>query len=195
MRLHLEWFTLLGILLFYVIVLTLATVSGIGTSYLFLLWTTSVFVIALVNYFASPTSHQPLLPLSYGIALIPFLLTMDLTIGVLSVFVPLPGRIGHIVWTEVIIAIVTSLFVSLLALPLVPFFHRAGNLKVVAKGFSIFSFVLLSIFLLVSNPYDANHPKRLFFQHTQIVSTDGTPKDSFVLLGYSFFPFTHLKNS
>jgi len=114
---------------------------------------------------------------------------MSAALGVIQTFVPLTGRMGWFVWSDLIVAGVVGFFTAVVIAPLaIPLAHRAKNLDK-----AILSLVLLTLLsvsamaLFVSNPFDQPHPKRLFINHIHQVSTRSTGfqagDESYLLLG------------
>lgn len=172
-RQALEWLLLLAVALFHTLLLAALTLAQLGMSFTFFVWAAHSLGMLVYNYCASRAEGRAargdvaVSGLSYVLAgLVPLLLSLDSMQGIFQTLVPLTGRMGADIPTDIVMALLTSLCTAWLALLLLPFAQRAGRLVSVMRALAVLSVAALVAASILGQPYDGLHPKRIFLQHT-----------------------------
>ncbi|GAA6040391.1 hypothetical protein JCM8097_007592 [Rhodosporidiobolus ruineniae] len=171
----LEHASLVGLLVYYTVVLLVGHSLGVGSSYLFAIGAVSTLAALVVNDYVFERDQKERKKVHLATYVIgqslPLLLGVEGIIGFLDLFVPLTGRLGAEAPVDHIIA---SLVSGVGCLAFIPFVHRFGasftaRLAVLLTLATAFS---LSWFSRPSwSPYDAVHPKRLLILHMENTTT------------------------
>ncbi|KAL7413564.1 hypothetical protein BDY24DRAFT_388928 [Mrakia frigida] len=97
---------------------------------------------------------------------VPTVLGVEAATSALMIFIPLTGRIGEEAPAELIVANLVGILTILFVPTSIPFFHRFGKSF---KRKAILCLLATTIGTMVVfcfvNPYDDEHPRRLFFEH------------------------------
>jgi hypothetical protein len=98
---------------------------------------------------------------------LPLVLTTDVSISLLELFVPLTGRLGHAP-ADVIVAGIVGVLTAIVLIGAAPALRRGGNLGVFRNALlaaSLAAIVAVAIMGLGPDRYTATRPKRLFVEH------------------------------
>jgi hypothetical protein len=149
-----------GALLFWSLLLALATAKDVGAGYLALFWVGGG-TLALLAWLRAPRKWQLALALA---CLIPALvLTLEIAVGFLSYFVPITGMLGQGLIDVVLAALVAAVVAALATLTL-PLLHAAGGFGRVAAGLALVGTVGLAV-IAVRFPYTESRPRRVSVSH------------------------------
>ncbi|GAA5877205.1 hypothetical protein JCM16303_006201 [Sporobolomyces ruberrimus] len=179
----LEHSSLVGLVLYYTVMMLIGHAAGVGSSYLFAIGSVGSLLALCFNdyliYRNQPKFEKSINLASYVVGqALPIMLGVEGIIGFLDLFVPLTGRLGADAPVDFIIATLTSAVGFLIVPMFLPFIHRFGasftaRLLVL---FTLFTFLSIAFFSRASwSPYDAQHPKRIFVLHMENTST--TPSE------------------
>ncbi|KAI9034286.1 hypothetical protein DFJ74DRAFT_762910 [Hyaloraphidium curvatum] len=173
--------TIHALLLDYSLLFAVATLAGVGSSFLLLVQVLGLMAACLAAQFVSPgqapktgalVHQEPTYPArpplaSYLLQLaISGPLTMGYAISMSELFVPLLGRIGHAAPADAIAAGLGVVISGLVAVVHAPFIHRFGErhgrntalVLTVLAGF-------IALYYSTKFPFDDKAPKRLYVQH------------------------------
>ncbi|KAG8893391.1 hypothetical protein FRB99_001981, partial [Tulasnella sp. 403] len=157
----------------------LLQVYNLGSSSLFTIFSLGSLCALLVNTFLNSMSRRVdwtnIHLTAYAVAqIIPLTVGTELAVGMMSIFVPLTGRMGEVAPVEHIIAVMTAVlgfFIFSLALPFVHRLRRSVLLSTIIS-ISMASAMIMFAFALAASPFDAMHQKRMFVLHYEDLNTN-----------------------
>lgn len=148
-----------GTMLFWAIVLVLLSWRGAAVAYLPLWWTGGLALAVAAGAFRP----DRLVPLLVVFGLPAAVLTLEAGMGLVSVFVPIAGRMGGIP-LDLGIALLIAITVLTLAFAGVATVHAGGHLGRAAAGLALAGCAGVAL-CAVRDPYSAERPKRLRIEH------------------------------
>jgi hypothetical protein len=149
---------LAGALLFWSILLAVATAKGIGAGYLALFWVAGGALALVV------TTRAPRMQLAATLACAPaLLLTVELAVFFLSYFMPIAGLLG-LGTIDVMVAALVGLPVVMIATVALPALQGTGGFARVALGLAAVGVAGL-VMVAVHFPYTPARPKRVAVSH------------------------------
>jgi hypothetical protein len=153
---------------FWALLLLAAAVKGLGSGYVALhavLWPLLVRVLLFPRAPRGARLFTPrLLVLHLCGLIIPAVLLIALLWGTIEFFVPLAGRTGTVVPSDVVIAVLSAMFVVIVGLqPLALTVLDPRYRRTIVALLAVFVLALLSARFV--SPYTAERPKRLFAVH------------------------------
>lgn len=156
--------TLLGaVLLFWMVVLALLTLAGLGSAYIALWWAAGCASGLLVAVVARDERWW----IGVLIAAIPGgVLTLQLLLLLTRLFVPVFGRLPLPVAPDLVLGGLVATVAGVTALALLPGAHRAGALGRAALAAGAVAIAALAV-SLSQRPYTARRAQRLAVMHTQ----------------------------
>ncbi|EEB08932.1 peptidase [Schizosaccharomyces japonicus yFS275] len=153
---------------------SLAPFIPLASSYLFMSLAIWMVLGLLLNDFVFSRPGR-LHPVTYFISNIgTFTFGIEAIYGMLDIFVPLTGRIGTAKVADNIIATLCSLGYTVVFPLLTAWIQRFHSIGALKRGFftSVLVFLSLSIYLLRQPTYyDALHPRRVFVQHMENITS------------------------
>ncbi|KAJ3296435.1 hypothetical protein HDU79_006666 [Rhizoclosmatium sp. JEL0117] len=162
------------------LLILIMTWAGLGSMYLVMIQLTSYLVALWMDRFINPVgngaigSHFPINPLSYFIAsFMPFFIMMNNAWCFLMLFVPLTGRMGYETPTDAIVGALVGLLIASGASGIFSTLLARCSYKWLLRGL-LWSLVTSTVVLGVlfgRNQFDELHPKRVYIQYTQNVTS------------------------
>ncbi|KAI7818545.1 hypothetical protein BC939DRAFT_401367 [Gamsiella multidivaricata] len=176
-----ELSTLSGVQVVYTVVMGLASLLRIASSYFLAMYSLFTSVALLFNYKRTMAQRRErgsgiggMDYATYFVAsAIQTLYLSHLGFSLFDLIVPLTGRIGVDAPVDHIIAIMTGFGVFSFNPALLAFSHRFGraSLRRIVSGLLIFQLAILLVAAVLMSPYDVLHPKRIFVQHLRNMSS------------------------
>lgn len=152
-----------ALVLFWISVLALLTLAGIGSAYIALWW-----VLGLAaGLIATALARGRVWWLWLLLGVLPAaLLTLQIAVLLAMLFVPVFGRLPTGIAPDLILAVLIALPATALALSLAPVVHRAGALGRTSLGAAMLA-VALMVVSLMQERYSERRPQRLVIMHVQ----------------------------
>ncbi|KAG0055922.1 hypothetical protein BGZ83_007045 [Gryganskiella cystojenkinii] len=175
---------LTGVQMFYSIIMVVATMFGIASSYflaMYALFTTLGLVYNYLQQHGSTTTDSRLqtvvTTVDFGTYIVASSIQvsyyMYLVYSLFDLIIPLTGRIGVDAPVDHIVAVMTGLAIFSLNPPILAFAHRFGarTLKNIILSLVAIQVLILIIGSATLSPFDTMHPKRIFVQHLRNISS------------------------
>ncbi|KAG8993048.1 hypothetical protein FRB94_011080 [Tulasnella sp. JGI-2019a] len=172
-----EYATFIATHFFFIITAVILQAFNLGSSCVFAVFSMGSLAALHVNTVLNAVvggEVSDILLLSYVVAQIaPLIIGTELIVGLMTIFVPLTGRLGELAPVEHIIAVMSSVMSFFVISFLLPFAHkiRRNALLNTIFGLLVATFVIMVTFAFGVSPFDPMHQKRVFAVHFENLNT------------------------
>ena len=146
---------------------------GKGSSYIFAadMFSLAVALMLVHSSVGQNLNRQHLIWIYLGATTFQTIVIMEISMSLAKMFVPLTGRMGAEIPSDIIMAAVVALPVSFFARPFRVWSSYATSARPIVRNICLCATMLVLAALLLRPTYDQSHPKRFFIQSVDDLDT------------------------